>query len=554
MTEEKKPSKIWLNILLSAFYFLIFVTLLHSSFSYLDPDFGWHLKTGELIMQTQAVPDLNINDYTLAGTHWVDHEWLANIFIYLIYHNFGYIALSVFFALIILAALIIQLQFTRKYFLQNDRGLVLILALQLAGLYASLPHMGIRIQEITVLFLLLLGIIIFLYNKNKNYKILFWLIPLFIIWASAHGGFLIGPAVLGFFVFVKALELLSAKKFPLPFLDYGRVLSKKEIGIFSGFSVLAAVSTLATPYGWRLYGFLFTYGGSYYQTHLAEWQGQYFYPLVYPQLAYLEILLVFLALVLISAFIAKANRRRIDLYDFILTAVFVVLAIKARRHFPLLFIISLPIMAKFFIDFYLGNFSVQKAKAPEIKSAGSRTVLINNLINIFLATAIIFSGLFIALKIDFTNHPETSAQGVFPYQADIFLRSHPEWNKLRMLNDFNWGGYLIWQDPARQLFIDGRLPQYPLAGRTTLQEYDDFFTQDKMLAQLQKYDIGLVFISSAEDYPKLNWLDKIFLGLSDAQVSNATKKSFVLLDYLRASPDWQSVYRDDVAEIFVKNK
>jgi hypothetical protein len=42
--------------------------------------------------------------------------------------------------------------------------------------------------------------------------------------------------------------------------------------------------------------------------------------------------------------------------------------------------------------------------------------------------------------------------------------------------------------------------------------------------------------------------------LSDAQVSNATKKSFVLLDYLRASPDWQSVYRDDVAEIFVKNK
>jgi len=152
MIEEKKSSKIWLNILLAAFYFLIFVTLLYNSFSYLDPDFGWHMKTGELIVTTHAVPDLNLNDYTLSGTHWVDHEWLANIFIYLIYHNFGYIVLSVFFALIILVALIIQLQFTRKYFLPNNRGLILVLALQLAGLYASLPHMGIRIQEISVLF------------------------------------------------------------------------------------------------------------------------------------------------------------------------------------------------------------------------------------------------------------------------------------------------------------------------------------------------------------------------------------------------------------------
>jgi len=552
MLEENKQLKIWLNILLAAFYFLVFATLLHNSFSYLDPDFGWHMKTGELIWQTRAVPDLNLNDYTLAGTHWVDHEWLANIFIYLIYHNFGYIALSVFFALIVLAALIIQLQFTRKYFLPNDRGLILVLALQLAGLYASLPHLGIRIQEITVLFLLLLGIIIFLYNKNKNYKILFWLIPLFIIWASAHGGFLIGLAVLGIFIFIKALELLSAKKFPLSFLDYSRVLSNKEIGIFAGFSVLATVSTLATPYDWRLYGFLFTYGGSYYQTHLAEWQGQYFYPLVYPQLAYLEILLVFLALVLISAFIAKANRRRIDLYDFILTAVFVVLAIRARRHFPLLFIISLPIMAKFFMDFYFANFSAKKAKAPEIKSAGNRAARLNNLINIFLAVVIIFSGALIALKINFTAHPETAYQKGYPYQAAVFLRAHPEWNSLKIFNEYAWGGYLLWQNPGRQLFLDGRLPQYPLAGQTALQESEDFFVADKMLAQLQKYDIGLVLIDSREDYPKLNWLDKLLLGASQEQLNKNIKDGFALLDYLRAAPAWRSVYRDNTAEIFVK--
>jgi len=57
-------------------------TLLHNSFSYLDPDFGWHMKTGELIWQTRAVPDLNLNDYTLAGTHWlITNGWRIFLFI-----------------------------------------------------------------------------------------------------------------------------------------------------------------------------------------------------------------------------------------------------------------------------------------------------------------------------------------------------------------------------------------------------------------------------------------------------------------------------------------
>jgi len=60
--------------------------------------------------------------------------------------------------------------------------------------------------------LLLLGIIIFLYNKNKNFKILFWLIPLFIIWASAHGGFLIGLAVLGMFIFNQGAGIVEREK------------------------------------------------------------------------------------------------------------------------------------------------------------------------------------------------------------------------------------------------------------------------------------------------------------------------------------------------------
>jgi hypothetical protein len=559
MAEERKAEKIWLKILLVVFYLFIFAVLLRNSFAYLDPDFGWHLKMGEQTWKTLAVPDINHEDYTLFGTHWVDHEWLAEVLIYLACHYFGYVVLSIFFALLVLVALLIQLHFTRKYFLANDRGLLLALILQGFGVYACDPHLGIRIQELTILGLLILSIIIYSYNKNKNYRILFWLIPLFILWTSLHGGFLIGLFILGLFSAVKALELWSSRKFPVRFLDYGNVLKGKQIGIFAGFSFLAAAATLVNPYGLKLYEFLLTYRDTYYQSHIAEWQGQYFFPFVYPQLIYLEIVLIFLVLVFFGAFIFKREQfRKFDLYQTVLIVVLAVLAFQARRHFPLLFIISLPIMAGFFIDFFAFDFRSRPDPAPY---PGTRLQALKrhwrNLripLLVFLCLLLIFAGAWNVLKIDFTNEPERAYQSEYPYQAVNFLKAHPEWAKLNILNDYAWGGYLIWQDPGRELFGDGRLPQYPLNGRTELEEYDYFFTPDKMLAQLDHYNIGLVLISPREDYPSIKPWEKWLFDLDEKKIQAGVKDGFCLLEYLKTSPQWRSVYNDGTAEIFVSNK
>ncbi|HTX87332.1 MAG TPA: hypothetical protein VMC41_04700 [Candidatus Nanoarchaeia archaeon] len=547
MIEAKKSNKIWLTVLLGAFYLFLLAILLNNSFGYLDPDFGWHLKIGEQIWQTKAVPDINHEDYTLLGTRWVDHEWFSNLFIYAIDHNFGYIVLSFCFALLVVLILIIQLVFTRKYFLKNDRGLIFVLFLQGFGLYACLPHLGVRVQEITILLLLLLLIIIYFYNRNKNYQILFWLIPLFIFWASAHGGFLIGLFILGLFTLVKALELWSARKFPAAFIDYGRVLDWKQIAIFAGFSAAALLSTLATPYGWKLYGFLAGYRDGYYQLHLAEWQGQYSFPFVYPQLFYLEIVLVFLALLFFAVFIFKFDhRRQIDIFNAALVIAFTALAIKARRHFPLLFIVSLPIMAEFLIGFF--KFDIPPDR---FKKFGA---IFKIWLPIILSVILLVAGTLIALKINFTDQPEKFYSSTYPYGAIKFLRSHPEWNDRRIFNDYGWGGYLIWQYPERLLFGDGRLPQYPLHGGTVLEEYGAFLDPQKMVAQLNYYQIGLVLVSPREDYPQVHWWEKLIFAVNENNVSADVKKSFILLDYLNSSPAWRSVYDDGTAEVFVKNK
>ena len=96
----------WKILFLMLFYILAFLLLLRSSYSYLDPDLGWHLKAGEEIVLNKDVPRENFYNYTFTGS-WVDHEWLSDWASFKVYSNFGYLSLSLIFSLIIVFSLII---------------------------------------------------------------------------------------------------------------------------------------------------------------------------------------------------------------------------------------------------------------------------------------------------------------------------------------------------------------------------------------------------------------------------------------------------------------
>ena len=50
-----------------------------------DPDFWWHLRTGQLILQTHAIPHTDPFSYTMVGKPWITHEWLSEIIIYVLF-------------------------------------------------------------------------------------------------------------------------------------------------------------------------------------------------------------------------------------------------------------------------------------------------------------------------------------------------------------------------------------------------------------------------------------------------------------------------------------
>ena len=529
----------FLSLIWILFYLCLFSFLLYNSFNYLDPDLGWHLKVGEQVINEKSVPSFEHYNYTLAGKKWVDHEWLLNAATFAVYDNFGYITLNIIFALLVIIILIILNVYTQKYFLNHKQGITHIMFFQSLGVLAMSPHLGVRMQEFTLLYLLLLFIILNHYAINHKVKTLWWLLPLMLIWANTHGSFLIGVFILLFWITIKVLEIIIKKYNYFENIIFLNYVKLKKLPNFLLFSLLAIVVTLFTPYSLKLYSFLKDYADTFYMKHIAEWLPAYSFPVIYYQLIYAAIIATVLIIVLCSLLKYNIKKTKLDLWLLALTILFLMLAFKSRRHFPLFFIASFPLTI-----YYTSKHLIIPEKIFKLFKK-------NIVLNIFISAALMLVSFYFLANIHFTNTPFSSPNFCrdYPCTAIKYLKSNPEYLKANIFNHYGWGGYMIWQWPGKKIFIDGRLPQYKIAGQTMLEEYYDFFNEEKVAAKLNQYNIELVLLPIIKKV-KLNWFNKYILGLNEEKINNS--KNY-LKEYLGASSQWKNVYNDTNSIIYFKN-
>ena len=529
------------------FYLLIFSYLIFNSFHYLDADLGWHLKVGEEILRNKAVPSLDLYDFSLAGKEWIDHEWLLNLVTFVIFDNFGYLSLNIFFALIIILTLLSNLFLVKKYYLKKDfhnplsiRQTCLIMSSQLLGVMAMAPHLGVRMQEITLLFLSILLIILADYQEKRRYSHLFFLLPLFYFWASAHAGFLIGLFILALFWFYQACLYINQRFNLISSIHFGEGLPLKNLWILFLFILLAVNSTLLTPYGIKLYFFLSEYTNTFYMKLIAEWLPAYYLPIQYKQLLYLAIATCALLLYSIEKYFSwrKKEKPQINLWLLGLSLLFIILSFKSKRHFPLFFVSSFPFLIllgeKFLV--YPPHFF------DNLKN--------NRIIKVYLVAGLILTSLNLIFMTSFTKNPfnRQSYCEVFPCEATRFLENNSKQAGKRLFNAYDWGGYLIWTNPGQKIFIDGRLPQYKFANHTLLEEYLEFFKEGKAKEMLDKYEINQVLYKKPVE-PEVNSFEKKILAVTDKE-----KDQYFFQDYLKNSPDWKLVYEDKLCLIYDRVK
>ncbi len=492
---------------MALYYIFLACLLAANSFGYLDPDFGWHLRVGEEIAANWSVPDKQLYMWSLGDSSWVDHEWLSNLLTFGLWSIGGYAAVTVFFIILPLLGILILNSYVFKNYLTKTREQVTFAILEFVALFGCLPHFGVRMQEFSFVLIILLFISIDSYRRTKKTSIALWVIPLLYFWACLHGSFLIGIAT--------AIGWLGYELFTR---DKG---NKIKLSIIIACAIAA---TFITPYGLKLYSFLGDYGTNrYYLSHIEEWRSPYSHQIRYDQILFT---LVSVSL-LLGAWIF--SKKRLPLWQFAIVAALLIATTRSVRHFPLFAVASLLFVAPL-------------ALRPLLEHSKP---LRSTYVRYSLLACLVLASCGLLARTNYTNEPLRSYCDTFPCGAVQFLKQHPEYTKLKLFNDYGWGGYLIAALPEQKVFIDGRLPQYPFAGQTMLEEYSDFFKTDNSGKKLSEYGIELVLFKTKEKPFEPDFFERHFLG----KTSSERKNPFI--EYIKNSKDWERLYSDDTATLYI---
>ena len=154
-------------------------------------DLAYHVRAGESILDTGALPSPDTFSFTAAGLPWLDQQWGAQVAFAAVFRVGGWALLAVVRALFV--GLIAWLVF--RACRSAGAGTRVAAWLTLAGFAVGLVALGLRPQ--------LLGMVLFaatvaILAGRERRPGLVWLIPVLVaVWANVHGSFFLGPAAVG---------------------------------------------------------------------------------------------------------------------------------------------------------------------------------------------------------------------------------------------------------------------------------------------------------------------------------------------------------------------
>src|SRR5580700_1865341 len=212
---ESVLSARWARILIPSlsdmFFLAILVWLFMSSGAagwqglLLDADAGWHIRTGQYILDHHSVPHQDLYSFSKPGASWYAWEWGSDVVFGWLERVAGLKGV-VLFTGVVLAAFATTLIRRMVW-----RGVHLFVALGVALLSVGSAsiHFLARPHIFTLLFL---SIAVWMVesDREKQSKRIWFLVPLTVVWTNLHGGFLALIAVLGLTAIGLALEAWSA--------------------------------------------------------------------------------------------------------------------------------------------------------------------------------------------------------------------------------------------------------------------------------------------------------------------------------------------------------
>jgi hypothetical protein len=419
------------DVLFIALVVLLFMTGSGWSSLLADGDTGWHIRTGEFILQHHTVPTRDLFSYTAPNAPWYAWEWLSDV-IFAGAHYFGGLK-GVTLLSGTIACLAIIILFRHMIWRGAGVHVALFLSILAAGAldfhFLARPHIFTTLLTAVTLWML--------DRDSSNPSRAIWaLIPITILWTNLHGGFLVLIVAVTFFA---AGALIRREK--------AKVLR------YATLAACCSAATLINPYGWNLHLHIWNYlRADWIIDTIQEFQSPVFRT---GETARFEVLL-FLGLVCVPALLRKKQ------YE----AIFLVLfwaheALTSARHVTIFVIAAAPAIAVQFSNAW----ESWVASATRASTAGILRDLVHDL-RPSAARSSLWIPAFVSLLAFSTwgMHTPAFPSNTFPTNLlarNSVLLTAPGNQNSRILNPDGWGGYLIYKlYPARRVFIDGRSDYY----------------------------------------------------------------------------------------------
>ena len=412
----------------------------------LDSDMWWHLRAGETTWQTGRPLLVDLFSFTRYGTGWTNIHWLFQLGMYLLDKVGG---------LTLLAGMVATLAATSLFLLifQMDgpvlfKSFLLILASFVAApVWVARPELG------SYVLISVVGYILYLYKWRKRDR-LWVLVPVFILWANLHPGYVYGLMLIAAML---GGEVLNHLVWPggENILTWREIIKLGLWGLASGFALLI------NPTGIQAWILPFqTVGFNAIKNEISEWASPDFHQFFQQP---------FIWLMLLTVIAIGLSQRRLDGSDLVAFAGFTYLSLIARRNFGPFALVTTPILARYAwpaltqwearirpaVEAFMARLELSPASLSHLSTSNEKH---SRVINLAVFAFLVLASAGRLYYVTFPSVIQAGEAELYPVKAVAWMESHhPQGN---LFNSYNWGGYLIWFARDYPVFVDGRTDVY----------------------------------------------------------------------------------------------
>lgn len=450
-------ARIWCPFHVALAATIALITFFFCGQSIADPDIWWHLKDAQILVQQHHWVRVDQFSYTVAGTPWVNSEWLSELVFYGLWRLGGVAGLFFGYVLMVEALMMGILLLAYR---ASDSIKASALG---AGASVLLAVVNFGPRTILLGWACLLALMLVLWKLMRTGDAPLWTVPLiFLLWVNLHGSWLIGLVVFGIVV---GSGFFSG--------TWGKVVAERWTPAQRRKLLVTTAVIVPTlfvnPYGYKgvFYPFDLAFRQKLNVEHVVEWASVNFHE---PRGK------IVCGLLLTLFLLALAGRRKWKLAEVGLVAFAVYMSLTYVRFlFPAGILIA-PILAR----------------QMDFMPAYNRRVDRSWVNAVFMAAVLAI----ILYRWPATKKINEDLAKKMPLGGMHYLQTHIAPNE-RVFNHYMYGGWMIWSQPSIPTFVDSRTDIFEYKG--VLADYLDAIGLKNSLADVDKYHAMYIFFPSKDD-------------------------------------------------------